>query len=203
MSMYDICTIPRLQAVCYSKYAKRRHEDMDKKIIGFDVFIMVLFVGGVDVFAKVGVYSDMNSETLRGLRSVYVWVAPMDSKIEQEGLTVAQIRRDAERQLQREGIKLLPEEEFNRLRRSRNYPLGRLEIIVTIKAIKEGDIKIYNITVRFSQIAFLSRAPVIKLFAPTWERQTIGSSEDLSKVTEGVKTGVEAFISAFMSVNSK
>jgi hypothetical protein len=176
---------------------------MDKKIIGFAVLIMILFVGGVDVFAKVGVYSDMNSETLRGLRSIYVWVAPMDSKIEQEGLKAAQIRRDTEGQIQREGIKLLPEEEFNRLQRSRNYPLGRLEIIVTIKDIKEGNIKIYNITVRLSQIAFLSRAPVIKLLAPTWERQTIGYSGDLRKVTEGVKAGVEAFISAFMSVNSK
>jgi len=176
---------------------------MDKKIIGFAVILMILFVGGVDVFAKVGVSSDMNSETLRGLRSIYVWVAPMDSKIEQEGLKAVQIRRDTELQIQREGIKLLPEAEFNRLRRSRNYPLGRLEIIVTIKDIKEGNEKIYNITVRFSQIAFLSRAPVIKLFAPTWEIQTIGYSGDLRKVTEGVKAGVEAFISAFMSVNSK
>jgi hypothetical protein len=176
---------------------------MDKKIIGFVVLFIILFLGGVDVFAKVGVYSDMTNETLRGLRSIYVWVAPMDSKIEQEGLKAAQIRRDTERQIQREGIKLLPEAEFNRLRRSRNYPLGRLEIIVTVKDIKEGNEKIYNITVRFSQIAFLSRAPVIKLFAPTWERQTIGYSGDLRKVTEGVKAAVEAFISAFMSVNSK
>jgi uncharacterized protein YrzB (UPF0473 family) len=176
---------------------------MDKKIIGFAALLMIFFMGGVEVFAKVGVYSEMNSETLRGLRSVYVWVAPINSKIEQEGLTTALIQKDTERQLQREGIKLLPEAEFDRLRRSRNYPLGRLEIIVTVKDIKEGNEKIYNITVRFSQIAFLSRAPVIKLFAPTWEKQTIGYSGDLRKVTEGVKAGVEAFISAFMSVNSK
>jgi len=176
---------------------------MDKKIIWFAILIMVLFVGRVDAFAKEGVYSEMNSETLRGLRSIYVRVAPIDSKIEQEGLTTAQIRRDTERQLQSEEIKLLPEEEFNRLRRTRNYPLGRLEIIVTVKDIKEGNEKIYNIIVRFSQIAFLSRAPVIKLFAPTWESQTIGYSGDLSVVTEGVKAGVGEFISAYMSVNSK
>jgi uncharacterized protein YrzB (UPF0473 family) len=176
---------------------------MDKKIIGFALLIMILFVGRVDAFAKVDVYSEMNSETLRGLRSIYVWVAPIDSKIEQEGLTTAQIRRDTERQLQSEEIKLLPEEEFNRLRRTRNYPLGRLEIIVTVKDIKEGNEKIYSIIVRFSQIAFLSRAPVIKLFAPTWESQTIGYSGDLRAVTEGVKAGVEEFISAYMSVNSK
>lgn len=176
---------------------------MDNKIIGFAVLLMILFVWGVDAFGKVGVYSEMNSETLRGLRSIYVWVAPIDSKIEQEGLTTALIQGDTERQLQREGIKLLSEAEFNRLRRTRNYPLGRLEIIVTIKDIKEGNDKIYNITVRFSQIAFLSRAPVIKFFAPTWESQTVGYSGDLRKVTEGVKAGVESFISAFMSVNSK
>ncbi|TET74856.1 MAG: hypothetical protein E3J56_01670 [Candidatus Aminicenantes bacterium] len=177
---------------------------MDRKLRWFAILIMVLFVGRVDAFAKVGVYSEMNSETLRGLRSIYVRVAPIDSKIEQEGLTTARIRRDTERQLlQSEEIKILPEEEFNRLRRTRNYPLGRLEIIVTVKDIKEGNEKIYNIIVRFSQIVFLSRAPVIKLFAPTWESQTIGCSGDLNVITESVKAGVEKFISAYTSVNSK
>jgi hypothetical protein len=164
---------------------------------------MVLFVGGVDAFAKVGVYSEMNSETLRGVKSIYVRVAPIDPKIEQERLTTARIRRDTERQLQMAKIKLLPEEEFNRLRRTRNYPLGRLEVIVTIKDMNKDNEKLYSIIIRFSQIAFLSRAPVIKLFAPTWESQTIGYSGDLSVVTEGVKAGVEEFISAYMSVNSK
>ena len=176
---------------------------MDRKLIWFAILIMVLFVGRVDAFAKVGVYSEMNSETLSGLRSIYVRVAPIDPKIEQEGLTTARILRDTERQLQREEIKILPEEEFNRLRRTRNYPLGRLEVIVTIKDMNKDNEKLYSIIIRFSQIAFLSRAPVIKLFAPTWESQTIGYSGDLSVVTEGVKAGVEEFISAYMSVNSK
>ncbi len=176
---------------------------MDRKLIWFGILIMVLFVGRVDAFAKVGVYSEMNSETLRGVRSIYVRVAPIDPKIAQEGFTTARIRRDTERQLQMAKIKILPEEEFNRLRRTRNYPLGRLEIIVTIKDMNKDNEKLYSIIIRFSQIAFLSRAPVIKLFAPTWESQTIGYSGDLSVVTEGVKAGVEAFISAYMSVNSK
>ena len=176
---------------------------MDRKLRWFAILIIVLFVGRVDAFANVGVYSEMNSETLRGVRSIYVRVAPIDSKIEQEGLATARILRDTERQLQREEIKILPEEEFNRLRRTRNYPLGRLEVIVTIKDMNKDNEKLYSIIIRFSQIAFLSRAPVIKLFAPTWESQTIGYSGDLSVVTEGVKAGVEEFISAYMSVNSK
>ncbi|OPX37496.1 MAG: hypothetical protein B1H12_04740 [Desulfobacteraceae bacterium 4484_190.2] len=176
---------------------------MDRKLRWFAILIMVLFVGGVDAFAKVGVYSEMNSETLRGVKSIYVRVAPIDPTIEQEGLTTAQIRRDTEHQLQREGIKILPEEEFNRLRRTRNYPLGRLEVIVTIKDMNKDAEKLYSIIVRFSQVAFLSRAPVIKLFAPTWESQTIGYSGDLSVVTEGVKARVEEFISAYTAANSK
>ena len=176
---------------------------MDRKLRWVAILIMVLFVGRVDAFAKVGVYSEMNSETLRGVRSIYVRVAPIDSKIEQEGFTTAQIRRDTERQLQMAKIKLLPEEEFNRLRRTRNYPLGRLEVIVTIKDMNKDNEKLYSIIIRFSQIAFLSRAPVIKLFAPTWESQTIGYSGDLSVIAEGVKARVEEFISAYMEVNSK
>ena len=176
---------------------------MDRKLRWLAILMMVLFVGRVDAFAKVGVYSEMNSETLRGLKSIYVRVAPIDPKIEQEGLTTAQIRGDTERQLQMAKIKLLSEEEFDRLRRTRNYHLGRLEVIVTVKDITEGNGKIYNIIVRFSQIAFLSRAPVIKLFAPTWESQTIGFSGDLNVIAESVKARVEEFISAYMSVNSK
>ena len=176
---------------------------MDRKLRWLAILIMVLFVGRVDAFAKVGVYSEMNSETLRGVRSIYARAAPIDSKIEQEGFTTAQIRRDTERQLQMAKIKLLPEEEFNRLRRTRNYPLGRLEVIVTIKDMNKDNEKLYSIIIRFSQIAFLSRAPVIKLFAPAWESQTIGYSGDLSVVTEGVKAGVEEFISAYTAVNSK
>lgn len=200
MSIDDIFSIPNRKRF---KYAKRRCEDMDRKLRWFAVFIMVLFVGRVDALAKGGVYSEMNSETLRGLRSIYVRVAPIDPIVEQEGLTTARILKDTERQLQGGEIKLLPEEEFNRLRRARNYPLGRLEIIVTVKDIKEGNEKIYNIIVRLSQIVFLSRAPVVKLFAPTWESQTVGYSGDLSVITEGVKARVEEFISAYMSVNSK
>ncbi len=176
---------------------------MDRKFVWFAILTMVLFVGGGDAFAKVGVYSEMNSETLRGVKSIYVRVAPIDPKIEQEGLTTARMLRDTERQLQREEIKILPEEEFNRLRRTRNYPLGRLEVIVTIKDMNKDNEKLYSIIIRFSQIAFLSRAPVIKLFAPTWESQTIGYSGDLSVVTEGVKARVEEFISAYTAVNSK
>ncbi|OQY16102.1 MAG: hypothetical protein B6I32_04385 [Desulfobacterium sp. 4572_20] len=176
---------------------------MDRKFVWFAILTMVLFVGVGDSFAKVGVYSEMNSETLRGVKSIYVRVAPIDPKIEQEGLTTARMLRDTERQLQREEIKILPEEEFNRLRRTRNYPLGRLEVIVTIKDMNKDNEKLYSIIIRFSQIAFLSRAPVIKLFAPTWESQTIGYSGDLSVVTEGVKARVEEFISAYTAVNSK
>ncbi len=176
---------------------------MDRKLRWFAILIIVFFVGRVDAFANVGVYSEMNSETLRGVKSIYVRVAPIDSEIEQEGLTTARIRRDTERQLQMAKIKLLPEEEFNRLRRSRNYPLGRLDVIVTIKDMNKDNEKLYSIIIRFSQIAFLSRAPVIKLFAPTWESQTIGYSGDLNVITESVKAGVEKFISAYTSVNSK
>ena len=174
---------------------------MDKRMRWVALLIAVLTIGSIDAFARETV--ELGDATLRGIKSIYLQISPIDSEITQEGLTTAKIQRDTERQLLRAGIKLLSEKEFNRLKQPRNYPLGRLEVIVTIKGIKEGNAKIYNITVRISQIVFLSRAPVIKLFAPTWESTIVGYSHNLDVISEGVRDGVAEFINTYLSVNRK
>ena len=176
---------------------------MNKRMRWFAFLIIVLFVWMGEAFALVRGTGEIDGTTLRGIKSIYLQISPLNAGITQEGLTTAKIQRDTERQLLRAGIKLLSEKEFNRLKQPRNYPLGRLEVIVTIKNVKEDNAKIYNITVRISQIVFLSRAPVIKLFAPTWESTIIGYSHNLDVISEGVKDGVEEFINAYHSVNAK
>ena len=174
---------------------------MKMRMQWFVLLLVVLTIWKIDAFARETV--ELGDATLRGIKSIYLQISPLNAGITQEGLTTAKIQRDTERQLLRAGIKLLSEKEFNRLKQPRNYPLGRLEVIVTIKNVKEDNAKIYNITVRISQIVFLSRAPVIKLFAPTWESTIIGYSHNLDVISEGVKDGVEEFINAYHSVNAK
>jgi hypothetical protein len=176
---------------------------MHKKMRWFALLITVLFVWIGDAFSLVSGTDELGGTTLRGIKSIYVQISPINAGIAQEGLSTAKIKRDTERQLVRAGIKLLSDKEFIRLKQPRNYPLGRLEVIVTIKDIEEDNGKVYNITVRISQIVFLSRAPVIKLFAPTWESTIIGYSHNLDVISKGVNDGVQEFINAYLSVNSK
>lgn len=176
---------------------------MHKKMEWFALLIIVSFVWIGDAFALVKGTGEIDSTTLRGIKSIYVQILPINARTTQEGLTTAKIQRDTERQLERAGIKLLSEKEFLRLKQPRNYPLGRLEVLVTIKDIKQDNGKVYNITVRISQIVFLSRAPVIKLFAPTWESTILGYSHNPDVISDGVRDGVEEFIDAYLSVNPK
>ncbi|UCF85136.1 MAG: hypothetical protein JSV50_05740 [Desulfobacteraceae bacterium] len=176
---------------------------MNKRMRWFAFLIIVLFVWMGDAFALVRGTGEIDGTTLRGIKSIYLQISPINAGITQEGLTTAKIQRDAERQLLRAGIKLLSEKEFNRLKQPRNYPLGRLEVMVTIQDIKEDNAKVYKITVRITQIVFLSRAPVIKLFAPTWESTVIGYSHNLDVISEGVRDGVAEFINAYQAANPK
>ena len=176
---------------------------MHRKMRWFALLITVVFVWIGDAFALVRGTGELGGTTLRGIKSIYVQISPINAEIEQEGLSTAKIKSDTERQLERVGIKLLSEKEFIRLKQPRNYPLGRLEVILTIKDINKDNGKIYNITVRLTQVVFLSRAPVIKLFAPTWESTIIGYSHNLDVISEDVRDGVKEFINAYLSVNPK
>lgn len=174
---------------------------MVKKTGGLSVPIMLtcLFLLGASrpAIAENG----LSRETLRGLKALNVQVAPIEPGISHEGLTHKRILEDTKRELQKAGIELLSDEEFTRLRRSRSYPLGRLEMMITIKDAGSSDAKIYSTTVRVRQAVFLSRRPVIKVFAPTWEKRTIGYTRDLGPVAEAVRNGVEQFIRDYLSVN--
>ena len=176
---------------------------MNKKNCLSALLIMAFFICMADVSALARETVEPGTETLRGIKSIYVQVELIDTEIEQEKITSAQIRRETERQLERAWIKVLSEEKYNRLKKPRNYPLGRLDVIVTIKDMQKDDEKLYNVTVRISQIAFLSRAPVIKVFAPTWESVTIGNTRNLGVVLDVVRDGVQGFIDAYLSVNPK
>ena len=176
---------------------------MNKKNCLSALLIMAIFICMADVSALARETVEPGTETLRGIKSIYVQVELIDTEIEQEKITSAQIRRETERQLERAWIKVLSEEKYNRLKKPRNYPLGRLDVLVTIKDMQKDDEKLYNVTVRISQIAFLSRAPVIKVFAPTWESVTIGNTRNLGVVLDVVRDGVQGFIDAYLSVNPK
>lgn len=176
---------------------------MKKKTCLFALLILFFFIFTADTFSLAGQTGELGAKTLRGIKSIYVQTELIDTEVEWGQITAAQIRKETERQLEKARMKVLSEEKFDRLKQPRNYPLGRLDIVVRVKDLKKDDEKLYNITVRISQIVFLSRAPVIKLFAPTWESIAIGNMRNLDVVLDVVRDGVQAFINAYLSVNTK
>jgi|GEM_PF-2552715 len=177
---------------------------MNYRTMSHGFFVLLLFMGLTVSFVQAGQYnrltSDMNA-TLEGIKTIYVRVAPIDADLAQQELSQAKILENTNRQVERSGIKLLSEAEYDRLRVVRNYPLGQLEVTVAFKRAGEVEAKIYSVHVRMRQAVFLSRKPVIKVFAPTWEESTIGYTRDWRVIQAGVEDAVGKFIDAYRSVN--
>ena len=138
----------------------------------------------------------------QGLNSVYVDVKPIDSNTRQKGMVASELRKETEKQLRKEGIKVLSDEEFNQFKMSLKYPLARLVLSVSINEIPAEDttLEVSNITVEVQQAAFLGRNATISMFATTWERNQIifgGSSEAQGKI----RAFVADFITAYTSAN--
>jgi hypothetical protein len=138
----------------------------------------------------------------QGLKSVYVYVNPVDSKTEQKGIVASQLRKETEQQLRKAGIEVLSDEEFNRFKISLKYPLARLMLSVSMDQIfTEGTaIDVSNITVEVQQAVFLGRNARVSMFATTWERNQIslgGSAEVQGKM----RAFVAEFISAYKAAN--
>lgn len=177
---------------------------MTHKVGWYQVFIILLLLGWTAAFAQAGQYNKLTNNaaaTLQGIKSINVQVAPIDVDHEQEGLSQAEILENTKRQLQRAGIKLLSEKEYDRLRAVRNYPLAQLTVAVAVKNTRSDEAKIYSVMVSIRQAVFLSRKPVVQFIGPTWESNTIGYTQDLDVIQEDIKSGVTKFINAYFSAN--
>lgn len=153
-------------------------------------------------FAIDGEYSHA---VFSGLKSVYVQVDPINPKTEQKGIASAQLRKDTEQQLKKAGIKVLSEEEYNRLKISATYPLARLDLSVTIDEIQIENVSfnVNNIVVGVRQAAFLGRKPAISMFATTWERREIDFSDSSAAIQQKVRAYVGEFIAAYLAANPR
>ena len=173
---------------------------MDNKKWWIALIAIVLLLGPIEA----GVFASEDNEpdgyTLEGIRHIYVRVV-MDPEIEKRGLSADQLKQDTEQQLREEGIKILTEEDYSRLKRSVRYPLAGLDVIITLIDIQEMELDIYDIVVKIRQVVFLARRPVIKIFAPTWKEHAVFQSESLGLIRETLKERVDKFLAAYLSVN--
>jgi hypothetical protein len=147
---------------------------------------------------------DGNISTLDGIKSIYVLIEPVPREVEKEGLTTRQFRSDAEKKLQKAGIKLLSEEEYDKYKIVRSYPMARLEVITDVQEVKGSeDLRIYNIIVQVRQVVWLGRKPIVNFAGTTWRVQEFGYTRNLNVVRDKVKEAVGQFITAYFSVNQE
>ncbi len=142
--------------------------------------------------------------SLEGLTTIHVRVQlKSDSDGKSSGLRQEQLEGDAEGLLADSGMKVIPQEEFDRLLRSRGYPVALFDIDARITKLSGTELHIYNFNFKVRQAVLLVRKPVIKFLAPTWEFNSLGTTDSLPALREKVKEVVAQFLQDFKAENPK
>ena len=148
-----------------------------------------------------GLDSEPNRQTLRGLQGVKVLVEDLGSDIERLGLTKAQLTVDTETKLRKAGIKVLTQEECLQ---TPGEPY--LYVNININTGKPGDDKYsYSIDIGVIQNVLLQRDPRTKSYSVTWSTGGVGivEKESVGSLRTSVDEVVNLFVTAFDSVNPK
>ena len=142
--------------------------------------------------------------SLEGLTTIHVRV---QLKIDPDGkaseLTSEQLQGDAESLLSDAGMKVVPQDEFERLLRSRGYPIALFDLDARITKLSDMDFHIYNLNFKIRQATLLVRKPVVKFMAPTWELNSFGTTDNPPALREKVKQAVTQFVQDFKAENPK
>ena len=164
-------------------------------------FFMALNVNS----SALAIEDEVVSRVLGGLKAVFLDVAPVSPVIKEKGLTSEKLKADIEQKLQDAGINVIPEQEYQRLKRTPRYPLCRLELFVHAVEIQDKGVMNFYIVLQVQQAAYLSRNYTIKISAPTWEKGELsysyGSSVD--SIPKVVRTLTDKFIKAFLEANKE
>jgi hypothetical protein len=147
-------------------------------------------------------YADKQSDTLRGVQSIYVLVEKLNPAIEQLGLTREALRTDTELQLRQYGLKVLDSEEW-----VKTPDAPDLYINVNVMPLTEDPIPFLavSIEIRVDQQAWLVRDPTLRCSAATWHTSAAWRvpRARLIAVREVVKDQVSKFINDYLAVNPK
>jgi hypothetical protein len=141
---------------------------------------------------------------LGGLTTVYPVIRYTEDGLTQPvGAARRQIQSDAERLLADAGLNIVDSSEFDRLLGARNFPLALLELEVRISKHPESDLKNYLLSLQIKQAVFLTRKPVVRFLATTWESMAFGAAKDLPFVQGVAKDAMGRFIQEWNAQNAK
>lgn len=138
------------------------------------------------------------SDSLIGLRGVYVFVEDKNPPAEKYGLTKKALQTETELQLQQNGIKVLSKEE-------RLKTPGMPYLYISVYTIVRGQPAAVYITVKLKQDVTLMANHGLYCGATTWEEERfmLVSEDKLKDIGEYVKDFVDQFINDYLAANPK
>jgi len=161
--------------------------------------LLFLLIPGHSPFAQ-----RQADSSLEGLTTIHVQVQlKSDSDAKGSGPTAEQFQSDVESLLGEAGLKVVSQEEFERLLRSRGYPVALFDLDATITKPSDVDFHIYIFNFKVRQAVFLVRKPAVKFLASTWELNSFGTTNSLPALREKVKQAANQFIQHFKAENPK
>jgi hypothetical protein len=169
-----------------------------KATLLFSLLILFMWVGPVPCL-----FAQKQAEgALEGLKDIRIRIRlVLDSASKGSELTPDMLERDAEEVLRDAGLKVVSQDEFQRLLPSRGYPVGTLDLDSRIFKPGEAGFYVFYLNIKVRQPAFLSRKPVIKLLVPTWETTDVGTIDTPAALRDTAKAAVMSFIRDFKGEN--
>ncbi len=159
------------------------------------IAVLILLLAGAAVPARAG-DSPLERSTLKGIRTVGVFVDPVCPDLERNGLTPEAIQSEIEQRLRQAGISVVPSSQAQGF------------LAVDLNALEERAVPTYAVTVgiAFVQPVLISQSPGVHPVLPTWSTSAthLIEPERLPAVVPQVLRGdLDRFISAFVMENPK
>lgn len=143
-------------------------------------------------------------QLLAGLTTVNLRVMYSDeSGMKSTGSESSQLISDTERQLSDAGLKVVSSGEFDRLVASRGYPIALLDVEVRTGKIKDTELKVYNLSIRLRQLAYVARMPTLRFLGGTWDATDFGVFDDFSFLRQRLSAVIARLVSDYRSENPK
>jgi hypothetical protein len=101
------------------------------------------------------------------------------------------------------GIKVVPMDEFERLVASRSYPIALLDMELRTSKMPDSELKMYILLIKVRQAVFLSRKPVVRVMATSWESIDFGAAKEFPFVRGVAKDAVARFVQDLQAQNPK
>ncbi len=148
--------------------------------------------------------SQGSEAVLAGLTTINIRIQYFeDGSLQASSSERAQLQSDAEGLLTDAGLKLVDAGEFDRLVSARSYPVAMLDMDVRMSKLPETDLHTYLLSLKIRQGAFLSRKPVVRFLASTWESTDFGAAKDFAFVKGVAKEALGKFVQDFRAQNPK